>query len=410
MTAKNILALLALLLLAGAGVYWFLENFEQIEIPAPSSASGEAKTNHLYAAERFLQAMGMPADSLPASSLKQALPPTNSAIVLDERSKISASLSETLLDWVRRGGTLIATPHENPDQPLAKLLGEANESDRSAPATSEEDLPLSAVGIYADYQPRNEAGDDNEYLQLAKLVFRDDNGNPQVVTVERIPAYGLKGERPGDLVVREQGGIFMIQRPLGEGQLIAVSELYMLSNDAIGAADNAAFLWGLLTEPGLNIQQVLLITPGDEPALWQLLWQHARPLIIASALLLAFWLLAGLARFGPLLPPAQQPRRQLLEHIRASGQLYWREGQSQRLLDATRHAVLTRLFSQHPHLKTLHDSTASNQASAELIQAIAELSGESHTRIEALLTRPAARERSAFTAQIQQLETLRHRL
>ncbi|MGV6857846.1 MAG: DUF4350 domain-containing protein [bacterium] len=393
MNGRHFAGLLITLLLAGGGAYWFLDNFEEKEIPLPSPASGEARTNHLYAAELFLQDMGIEADTVPLSVVQQGNTSPRTALILDEQTPVSQSLHQDLLRWVANGGTLITTPHET----WARAPCDAPDCTDN----DQVDLPLSALGIYASEAEEGHLGD-----KPAVLFMKTADGHAAAIKVERNTSIGLDGARPGDRVVHDQGSLFIIQRPYGQGRIIAVADLYMLDNENIGHLDNAAFLWGLLRQPGVEAEQALLVSPDEHPPLWQLLWQHARPLVVMSALLVLFWLLGGLARFGPLLPPAQSPRRQWLEHIRASGELYWQQGQAQRLLDATRHALLHRLLQQHPHLQTIHEQ----DNASELAIAIAEISHQPRDTIEALLHHPAAMDRQAFTVQIQQLETLRKRL
>jgi len=59
-----------------------------------------------------------------------------------------------------------------------------------------------------------------------------------------------------------------------------------------------------------------------------------------------FWRAAP--RFGPGLPEPDPSRRNLLEHVDASGRLLWQEGAGDRLVKVTRAALLSRIESTHP--------------------------------------------------------------
>jgi hypothetical protein len=78
------------------------------------------------------------------------------------------------------------------------------------------------------------------------------------------------------------------------------------------------------------------------------LGHHAWMVLISLGALVALLFWKAGQRFGPLLPAPDPARRNLLEHVDASGRLLWQEGAGDRLVKATRAALLSRIEHTHP--------------------------------------------------------------
>ncbi len=136
---------------------------------------------------------------------------------------------------------------------------------------------------------------------------------------------GLAG---GEVLVNSRDGVLVWRGPLGDGEVILVSEARLLNNWALAGADNAILLDRLaaLSHRGGPVLYEefshgyasaaslvkLLLTP---PALFVTLQ------VIAVLLVVALW---RSRRFGPALPAPQTSRRSKIEHVTALADLHRR--------------------------------------------------------------------------------------
>src|SRR5690606_39111861 len=190
-----------------------------------------------------------------------------------------------------------------------------------------------AVQLDDDARPLTLAFDRNYSLQHAAFDGDDD--------VKTAPFYWADAN----------GRVHFAQFEVGSGLLTVVSDLDIWQSAHIGEHDHALAL-AQLTDTASGVS---LIGDVEVPGLPTLLWQWARELIIALALVIAAWAWARARRFGPIRDPQPQVRRSLAEHIHASATWLWRRGHAQVLLDAARGDVLRRLHRQFPDLEQNDD-------------------------------------------------------
>ena len=126
-----------------------------------------------------------------------------------------------------------------------------------------------------------------------------------------------------------------------------------LRNTSLGEHDHAEWLWRLAGQGRPN--EVIRWTRGvrsrgsaEVPGLLALLWEHARPLMIAALVLLLAWVWARTRRFGPVRPDPPPIRRRLGEHIDASGHFSWRRDRGPELLRAVRSRLEHEVARHHP--------------------------------------------------------------
>jgi hypothetical protein len=369
-----LVTLLVLVLLAGLGL-WATRHFEKQEITLPTGLTGEAATNPLLAAERFLNTMGVATTHLDNSTDLLDRPQSGDVILItSDRQTLGQGRSQALLDWVRLGCRLVVTvPHLPADEmpvhdPLLKALGLAVEY--NDPDTSE----------YADYLDVDLPGAD-DFLQVA---FGTD--------------YVLSGARASDRVVANDWGVVMIRRQLGRGAVTVLSDLDFIQYLEIGDYDHARFLWYLVDGTG----KVWLIFNNDMPALWDWLWQHATEAMTALTLLLFVWLWSRSRRFGPLLGEPAPVRRRILEHIDANGRFLWHQRRATYLIGAVREALLASAARRFPAWSGMTEAARAGHL-ADLIHRDAEA-------VQHTLATTRVRHRHEFTRLIQQLETIRKKL
>ncbi|HEC15105.1 MAG TPA: DUF4350 domain-containing protein [Sedimenticola sp.] len=387
MTRRGLILVLALGLAGGFG-WWFHNNFEYVSREVWLGLRGEARTNHLLAAEYFLRRMGVEARSLEGPQELDRPPPADAALLIDtERATLGERRSRALLDWVEGGGHLILRPR----RPIAEarpgpdpLLDPLGIKGRAGPRESGPGVPSA--------EPGGQCPAPAAYLLLPdgedplEIKFRPDrtlaSGSPD-------PAWQY----------RDEGGYRALQYPWGRGRITVFSDMGFFNNHNIGEFDHAHLLYWLAhQQPG----PFWLMYSDDLPPLWLWLWRRAPAAVISAGLLLLAWLLLAPRRFGPLLPPRPARRRRIMEHIEAGGHFLWRHGQAGLLLGGLRDALHARLHQAHPDLAGL--------PADRLARRLAELTGIGAARIRRALTEAAASNRDAFTRQVRILEDIRKKL
>ncbi len=328
MTRSQWLAAALALVLLGLGAVWFLRHFELREVPVAPRLEGEAATNALAHARDFLRAMGLPAATDEARLANSRLPESGAVLLIDtDRKGIDPARAQALLGWVRDGGHLIVR---------------APTPERSRLATQRPDALFEALGVHTRYVP------DLAYPDAAeRLLFRSRSGRQAEAEVFFVGYYALEGYRPDDDILFDENGVHWIHRRIGRGAVTLLSDMDFLHNEALCEYDHALALWYLVNLHYEPPAAIWLVHSDEYPAFPVLLWRHAQPLFIATALLLAAWAWRSASRFGPLLPQPRPERRRLLEHIEASGRYHWTRGDRQRLVEALRWSLERRQSPPH---------------------------------------------------------------
>jgi hypothetical protein len=389
-----LLTFLLVLTASGLLTWWFLENFERREQEFYVGYSGEARSNPLLAARRFLRAMGVEAQTLHGLPSVGELPARGQTLLLTTRgSALSEARIEQLLGWVRAGGHLIFPAMSGQDVYWEDRLAEeiAAVERRAADIGSPLLAPLELELRYAGALP-----EDTPWLVIEQDPIE------QFLEADLLLAWTLAGAHAEDWQIASEFGTHILRRRLGAGSVTVATELTWVENERIGELDHAELLWWLIRDGRGTTPIVWLMHDEEMPPLWQVLWTQARPLVIGLALLIVFALWAAAPRFGPLQGAPAPLRRRLLEHIEASGEFLWRHGQRERLLTATRRALERRLLARHPDWERL-DAGARE---ARLVH-LAQLEPEAARR---LLHDPASANGREFTETVRHIESLRKQL
>lgn len=359
MTHRAKLTLGALgVLLASAVAYFVYTNFERVPVQIETGYTGAARRDELLAARRLFEALGAPARF---PSYRRGLPPLDGTLVLlDRPDDRNAEQTESILSWVRKGGHAIVIVREDEPDPLL-----------------------------ADWDVR--------------LVTRE--AAQETTSVVLIPGEALQVEFDPNRVLSaavEESDIhassYAMSFQLGAGRMTALSDDDLFGNREIDRADNGAFLWRLTHfERG---GPVWFVTGHAVSSLWMQLLERGWPLAVSlAALLVAFGWARG-TRFGPLHPEPLRTRPQLLDHIRASGAFYWREGAHDVLLDAVRDSVLRTIEYRRPGWL----------ASGDRDERVAALCGLPRERVASAFEPGETIDRDYFREAIATLEHIRKRL
>lgn len=417
-----LIALLAALLAGGGYELWHML-FHKVW-RGQLHFSEEQSKNPMLAATRLLEARGHKVRVEPMLSyqLLHALP--DGVLLLspyanqpDERQ------AGLLLDWVRRGNTLVMTPgwvqkaddkaaqpktiSDQLFDPLGKHFGVSmsgrtriDQACRLDPLEAKRRAKLAAV-------KRENKIDDEEEGQApvppAHLVCLNAPGTANTIELRRqsntLQRFPGKGPEPlwGDT---HELAVLLYAEGKGKVALVAAdaAESYF-DNDSLRQFDHGELLL-LLAGQGGAAAPVLLVQHNETIGWAAWLWQSCRPVLLGLAALLLLWTWDATRRFGPLLPAPAGERRALIEHIEASGRWLWKLPQGRRLLlEAVRKRTLQQLLRRLPELHALDGN--------ERARRLARLAKLPEAQVsDALLGAPAARA-AEFTRQISILQQLR---
>lgn len=399
---RVIVTLLATVLI-GYGVYWFFDNFEQVEQDRYIGLHGEAAHNSLLAAERFLTRLGHTASSHQSMLELPGMPPTGGVLIATgERLTLGDEGHARLLEWVAEGGHLIAKVRETLSQGDGEVDDGEPDSERSdgdtpsVSAESSDDPLLQATGLAVE-----SVDPDWEDTATRAPIDVELPGTTDPLLVEFYPDRALVGAPPSALAIGSALGYHLVSQSYGKGRLTLLTDTEMFDNWDIGDYDHAALLARLVALDG-QPTAVWLVHGDDRAGLGTWLWVHARPVLLTLALGVLLWLVARAQRFGPVLGLASPDRRRITEHIAAAGEFYWRYGQVDGLLAETRAELGRRLETRYPELR--HVETGKR------LQRIAELTELSVVEVGEALQSAPSRDAERYTTQIRGLQLVRKRL
>ncbi len=375
MNHRRLILTLAIVAAIGLLIFWFRQNFEQVEQSRHVGMEKAALRNPLLAAEQFLRLMGLNTNTGPELIVARPDLPANAILIIDApRVALGESGHQRLLDWVADGGHLIIgvdpEPSAEATDPILDALDIGAElADENLNSETPVEQSREAFGLAIDYQPLRIMLTDRDDMQIA---FADENG------------YHL------------------LEFAYRKGSITLFSDLRWLRNEHIGEYDHARFLHRLVTSFDNGKPQVLLTHDLRASSLLDRLLTRIPLTFVAIGVGLILLLMRVTRRFGPPLPTPTPERRQLVEHIEASGYYLWSKGFASALLDAARQRVKHKLYQLWPEMEHL--------ANGEQHARIAEITRLPTSSVELALFKAAQHKRESFTRQVRLLEQLRKRL
>lgn len=412
------IAILALLL-AGAGYELWHVLFQKAWRGEVHQSEAQRK-NPMLAATRLLQARGHAVRVEPMLNYQLLHRLPDGVLMLSPWARQpDARQAALLLDWVRRGNTLVLTPGwvQNADSkagkeqaisdeladPLGKRFGVALAARTRIDETCRRD-PLEAERRRrAAEQAADEGEEEEEEAPPAHLVCLHAPGAAHAIELRRLSdvLQRLDGKAPAPLW-GDTYGLSVLVYGEGRGKVAMVAAAptdSYFDNDGLRQFDHGELLLLLAAQSGAGAP-VLLVQDNENVGWAAYLWQHWRPLLLGLAALLLLWAWNAARRFGPLLPGPAGARRALIEHIDASGRWLWRLPQGRALLlAAVRQRTETLLLRRLPELHAL--------AGLERARRLARLTRLPEAHVMDALHGAAATRAADFTRQISILQQLR---
>lgn len=431
--------LLGLLVIAFSA-YQFFSTHEYREVTKYTPFKGEARTNPLYAARLFLKQMGIPAENKhDLQSLRDQYPDANTVIILaTQRATLSLERTEKLLEWVRNGGHLVTAAsidwelQSHYDEEESENEDEALTDQRVVCPQGTPDCLLSrdplqrvlevhtAESVYLpknkpegkEAQPQDDDTVDDghdaggifgigRYRNVSTRTVKLPNARHELILAVNPHFYSLNSNDKNEYRLQLGDGTFLIQRSVGKGLITLISDMEMLENQLLREADNAEILWHLV-HSHLHPSAVWLFHDDEMPNLFVLIWRYGWTVVLTLTALLMLWLYQSLHRFGPVIPRVNIGRRRLLEHIKASGQFFWKHDQRHLLVQSARDALQSRIARRFPGWH--------NQTDGEKLQHLAAISKQPTAQIKNLLYSNHYQTDEDFTRLISEIEKLRRQL
>ncbi len=357
-----IASVLAFAVLTALG--WFL--FERVEEVVDRGYRGKAAIHPYYALEQLFESSGLPTRSLPRLRI---LPPLDHVLWIATAKR--STNSQRLVQWANEGGHLVVNP-TGPwtEDPLLQALGIQRFGATEADEDDDQSLPAFA----------------SERPSWPRLYLQD-------------PTEVLYSEGAEDAA-------WMLTIRVGDGTATVLADGKFLHTERIGHLDHALIAWHAAIPPSGDPTDgptdlpaglwLLYRDPG--PSIWSLISERTQPIVISLVLLILASLTVLTRRFGPLQESSPKDRRQLVEHVSASGNFLWNIGCETTLIEAARQALARRL-GRGRQLSANELETLARQSSAAAKIDEADL--------QRALTTWETRDRQEFTRVIQILETLR---
>lgn len=358
------LVLTLLLTLLGAGI-WAVMHFatwrtERIH----TRFEPEAIRNPMLAAQLMLEKSGRAAsfhEGLPPDEV--TLGPTDTLLMVHRGHGFSPQQARRLVAFVEKGGLLVLEIDEaSASVARQRALQEKDAQPLIKPSLALRDPLMEKLGVAVsgikplEHQKKSQeevegskTGDDEQilvdpmasvelHLHESEVPFLADT-DPMIRLSDRFNrAVSLQKDKAGSPALRFE---------VGKGQLFVFTELGWLTNRRIVKRDHAELLWELVKERPAS-GHIWLLRGDPSVGLMSWLAHHAWMALLSLGAFVAVLFWKAAPRFGPLLPEPDPARRSLLEHVDASGRLLWQEGAGDRLVKATRAALLVRIERTHP--------------------------------------------------------------
>jgi hypothetical protein len=314
--------LLPLALLAALATWWAMPpKKEGSWLGQPSTFFNDA--HGTKAAYLALERLGVGVRRLREPIAAETLAGAAALVVLEPIEGLEKSETRALREWIERGHRLLVAPTVRPN-PLAPSSGFFDQWFRTAPpaqAVVEPDGRITArSGVELD------AGDEL-FAGIRTLVAGVDSRFPPGAAV-----IGALARAPVEDLWQDRYGVVALRVRLGDGEIIALSDTYPLSNRGLADADNALLLGNLAREleagdPGGAIvfdelHQGFPLRDASWVVVARLMLEERWGWAVAQGVLVAALALYGAGvRFGAARDVVRRQRRRHGEFAEAAGRV-----------------------------------------------------------------------------------------
>ncbi|MDX1693097.1 MAG: DUF4350 domain-containing protein [Ketobacteraceae bacterium] len=379
----------AILLLLALLLYVVSEQFERVKTTINMGYTLEAMQNRYLAAQKYLERQSIPSDTAVDIATAWEQLQANDALLILNTRLIPEPYHDRLLDWVASGGHLVVTAQnywsedsqESGDPFLDRLgiemydviteeaeaIGESTQAAIQQLMEDAESDINEALSETSGEDKTTEAAqcDVYGYSRLTLMDYRDQKPPIQV----QFASYSHLHDASGDAVTPDTYYPNQIlQYPVGQGMVTALTSHQMWSNTNIGWYDHAYFLWLLVQNAG----KVWFVFDRESDSLLSLMMEHLLEPLVAALLLLALYLWHRAKRFGPVKPEPELARRSLMEHLLASARFNWRHQQIHSLVrrqrDDIKQLFILRHGSHHREEEVITTLAKSSQLSPEQVR------------------------------------------
>jgi hypothetical protein len=397
----------------------FIIAFEQRETERDIGLQGEAAFNPLLVAQRFLENSGIETESVVSMLQLKELPDSKDVLFLaTQRYDIGPALREKIMKWVASGGHLIivAWPESDSDSELQDpFLDELELSvnyDSNCDITSEKNDKIKSRDVSTDKSKDKSTGEISEKtsdtindpescedieLKTVSVTILQEREKSEVAFD---PSIGLSSSNKdkANWVINGEQGAHLVEYIKQKGLITVLTDYQFLTNTQFEKFDHAAFFWYLVHYSN-NSGKVWIIYRGDMPPLYEWLAQNLWAPFLTLFFIVVIWIWSVLPRFGAMYPQLTSHRRNLIEHIRASGLFLWKNKFSEGLIYETRNALKEQISIRHPNWNKLTDT--------ELVTRLVKQTGLSTEDVETALSAVHTTKEHEFYLIIQTLERLR---
>jgi Domain of unknown function (DUF4350) len=325
---KRAIIVVAIAVCAGLGAWAFDALFESVTSKVWVGYRGEAAKQPFLAAERFLDAQGMPSERVGTLAALDAMAAHSTMLIGPGRQALTSDDSDHLLVWVSAGNHLIVAPE-------AVAIGDAlldRLEVRRDGGTQKSTGRKKSGSAEQQSTPDDTAPGCGGSERIAEIRLP---GNPRtyLADIGRSPSLMFDPHRM-DFIWSGEQGIQITSLPWGEGR-VTVMPIRMFTNDRIGQFDHAALLHAVVGwRPGTVA--VGFFERKDRRSLVDWIIEHALWVVVAATAMLLLVLWRAMVRFGPMASDPTMERRGLIDHLAAAGRFRWRTGDRSALLDAAR--------------------------------------------------------------------------
>jgi len=340
------LALVALSIAA----YIYLQ-FEWVVEEVDQGFSANAKRKPYLAAFKMLHNSGVKVNYLlgfsifeESNSSDSKLQHNDAIVLINAYRLLTPRRTEQILSWVKEGGHLIYSTDN------LFRSDDTQQRDHLLNALGVNVAPQSNQNVFNfTFNQKYDCSKDNAHVASVKLESKKEPIWVGFVTHQQL----LDTRKDAKVYVVADGKVKMLQKSHGKGLVSVMTTTAMWNNHQIGCNDQAYFLWYMV---GRGNQAWLLENLGA-PSLFDLAWARQPLTIVILLLLLALWLWRKSARFSPVMSMHNEDRRQIQEHLRATGKFFWRNTQTEAVIKELVDGLLMKIKSKYS-LASISDEEA----------------------------------------------------